>query len=49
VQTDLGGPENRAAAPTSAAEAAHVIAEAALLDSDGPSGTFFDARGPVDW
>lgn len=49
VQTDLGGPENRAAAPTPADEAAVVVARAALLDDDGPSGTFFDAAGPVAW
>lgn len=49
VQTDLGGPTNRAAAPTTADEAAPVIAEAALLDADGPSGTFFDAAGRIDW
>lgn len=49
VQTDLGGPDNRAAAPTTAEEAAQVIAEAALLDSSGPSGTFFDAAGQISW
>jgi NAD(P)-dependent dehydrogenase (short-subunit alcohol dehydrogenase family) len=49
VQTDLGGPDNRAAAPTPADEAAGVIAEAALLDPTGPSGTFFDAAGTVGW
>lgn len=49
VQTDLGGPANRAAAPTSAEEAAHVVAEAALLGPAGPTGTFFDAAGPVGW
>ncbi|GAA3548908.1 SDR family oxidoreductase [Nocardioides daeguensis] len=49
VQTDLGGPENRAAAPTPADEAADVVVRAALLDDDGPSGSFFDAAGPVPW
>ncbi len=49
VQTDLGGPENRAAAPTPADVAAVVVARAALLSDDGPSGTFFDAAGPVAW
>jgi NAD(P)-dependent dehydrogenase (short-subunit alcohol dehydrogenase family) len=49
VQTDLGGPDNRAAAPTSADEAALVIAEAALLDQTGPSGSFFDVAGPIGW
>ncbi|MFB9765925.1 SDR family NAD(P)-dependent oxidoreductase [Nocardioides kongjuensis] len=49
VQTDLGGPDNRAAAPTTADEAAEVVARAALLDESGPSGSFFDAAGPVPW
>lgn len=49
VQTDLGGPDNRAAAPTSADDAADVVVRAALLDDDGPSGSFFDATGPVPW
>ena len=49
VQTDLGGPDNRAAAPTTADEAAEVVARAALLDENGPSGSFFDAAGPVPW
>lgn len=49
VQTDLGGPENRAAAPTPADEAADVVVRAALLDDAGPSGSFFDAAGPVPW
>ena len=49
VQTDLGGPDNRAAAPITADEAAHVIATAALLDSEGPSGKFFSAAGEINW
>ncbi|WP_445150995.1 SDR family NAD(P)-dependent oxidoreductase [Baekduia sp. Peel2402] len=49
VQTDLGGPHNRAAAPTTPADAAHVVVDLALLDSDGPTGGFFDADGPVRW
>lgn len=49
VQTDLGGPDNRAAAPTPADEAAQVVAKAALLGTDGPTGTFFDAAGPIGW
>ncbi|WP_436701968.1 SDR family NAD(P)-dependent oxidoreductase [Nocardioides sp. BYT-33-1] len=49
VQTDLGGAENRAAAPTPAEEAADVVVRAALLDDSGPSGRFFDAEGPVPW
>ena len=49
VQTDLGGPDNRAAAPTAAADAAEVVVAAALLDGSGPTGTFFDAGGTVAW
>ncbi|RNL64309.1 SDR family NAD(P)-dependent oxidoreductase [Nocardioides marmoriginsengisoli] len=49
VQTDLGGPDNRAAAPTTALAAAEVVVAAALLDEAGPSGSFFDAAGPVAW
>lgn len=49
VQTDLGGPDNRAAAPSTPDKAAQVIAAAALLDSTGPTGTFFDAAGRIDW
>jgi NAD(P)-dependent dehydrogenase (short-subunit alcohol dehydrogenase family) len=49
VQTDLGGQDNRAAAPTTATEAAEVVAKAALLDAAGPSGAFFDVAGPIAW
>jgi NAD(P)-dependent dehydrogenase (short-subunit alcohol dehydrogenase family) len=49
VQTDLGGPQNRAAAPTPADEAACVVADLALVGADGPTGGFFDAAGPVRW
>lgn len=49
VKTDLGGPENRAAAPTPADEGARVIAEAALLDAAGPTGAFFDVAGRIGW
>lgn len=49
VQTDLGGPANRAAAPTTAQEAAPVVARMALLGPDGTSGTFVDAAGPLPW
>ena len=49
VQTDLGGPDNRAAAPTSPEEAAPVVARMALLGPDGPSGTFVDRAGPLPW
>lgn len=49
VQTDLGGPHNRAAAPTTADAAARIVADLALIDPDGPTGGFFDAAGPVRW
>jgi NAD(P)-dependent dehydrogenase (short-subunit alcohol dehydrogenase family) len=49
VQTDLGGPQNRAAAPTTAGDAAQVVADLALIGADGPTGGFFDAAGPVRW
>ena len=49
VQTDLGGPANRAAAPLTAAAAARVVTEMARLPADGPSGCFVDAQGPVPW
>lgn len=49
VQTDLGGPQNRAAAPTPADDAARIVADMALIDEDGPTGGFFDAAGSVRW
>ncbi|WP_233528579.1 SDR family oxidoreductase [Antrihabitans stalagmiti] len=49
VRTDLGGAANRAAAPTDAADAAEIVADMALLGSDGPSGQFFDRMGSVAW
>jgi NAD(P)-dependent dehydrogenase (short-subunit alcohol dehydrogenase family) len=49
VRTDLGGPENRAAAPTAPEDAARVVAGLALIGADGPTGGFFDAAGPVRW
>jgi NAD(P)-dependent dehydrogenase (short-subunit alcohol dehydrogenase family) len=49
VQTDLGGPESRAAAPTPAAEAAEVVSTLSLLEADGPTGTFVDRDGTVAW
>jgi NAD(P)-dependent dehydrogenase (short-subunit alcohol dehydrogenase family) len=49
VQTDLGGPDNKAAAPTPPAEAAQIVSELALLGADGPTGGFFDHTGPVRW
>ncbi len=49
VQTDLGGPDNRAAAPTPAIEAARTVVEMALIPADGPTGTFVDLDGPIPW
>jgi NAD(P)-dependent dehydrogenase (short-subunit alcohol dehydrogenase family) len=49
VQTDLGGPDNRAAAPLTAEEAAPVIVRMASIPDDGPSGQFVDRDGPVAW
>jgi NAD(P)-dependent dehydrogenase (short-subunit alcohol dehydrogenase family) len=49
VQTDLGGPDNKAAAPTPPDEAARIVADMALIADDGPTGGFFDASGPARW
>jgi NAD(P)-dependent dehydrogenase (short-subunit alcohol dehydrogenase family) len=49
VQTDLGGPENRAAAPTTADEAARIVVEMASIRADGPTGAFVDRAGVVAW
>jgi NAD(P)-dependent dehydrogenase (short-subunit alcohol dehydrogenase family) len=49
VQTDLGGPENRAAAPTTADDAAQIVVDMALVPDDGPTGGFVDAEGAVAW
>ena len=49
VRTDLGGPENRAAAPTPADDAARIVVEMALIPDDGPTGRFVDADGSVPW
>jgi NAD(P)-dependent dehydrogenase (short-subunit alcohol dehydrogenase family) len=49
VQTDLGGPENRAAAPTAADDAAQIVVDMALVSDDGPTGRFVDAAGTVAW
>jgi NAD(P)-dependent dehydrogenase (short-subunit alcohol dehydrogenase family) len=49
VQTDLGGPENRAAAPTTADEAAQIVVEMASIPDDGPTGQFVDRQGTVAW
>jgi NAD(P)-dependent dehydrogenase (short-subunit alcohol dehydrogenase family) len=49
VQTDLGGPANRAAAPLQADDAARIAVTMALLPDDGPTGHFVDRNGPVPW
>ena len=49
VQTDLGGSENRAAAPTTADEAAEVVFDMASIADDGPTGGFVDREGTVAW
>jgi NAD(P)-dependent dehydrogenase (short-subunit alcohol dehydrogenase family) len=49
VQTDLGGPDNRAAAPLTATEAARIVVAAATPAADAPTGTFLSAAGPVAW
>lgn len=49
IQTDLGGPDNRAAAPMTADEGARIVIEMACLADDGPTGRFVDRDGPVAW
>lgn len=49
LQTDLGGPDNRAAAPMTADEGARIVVEVATAASDGPSGQFLDRDGRVPW
>ena len=49
VQTDLGGPDNRAAAPLSADEAARLVVAMATLADEEPSGQFVSAAGTVAW
>jgi NAD(P)-dependent dehydrogenase (short-subunit alcohol dehydrogenase family) len=49
VQTDLGGPDNRAAAPLRADDAARIAVTMACLSDDGPSGQFVDRNGTVAW
>jgi NAD(P)-dependent dehydrogenase (short-subunit alcohol dehydrogenase family) len=49
LQTDLGGPDNRAAAPMTADEGAQIAVEMATLPADGPSGRFVDRNGAVAW
>lgn len=49
VQTDLGGPENKAAAPMTTDEGAAVVTRMALIGADGPTGGFFGRDGQVPW
>ena len=49
LQTGLGGPDNRAAAPTTAAAGAEIVVAMACLPDDGPMGSFVDRDGPVAW
>lgn len=49
VQTDLGGDDNRAAAPLTADEAAATVVDVIRTAHDRPSGSFVDAAGPVRW
>ena len=49
LQTDLGGPANRTAAPTTAREGAQIVVATACTPDDGPSGQFVDRGGLVAW
>lgn len=49
AQTDLGGAENRAAAPLRAGEAAQIVVAMARLADDEPSGQFVSSAGTVAW
>jgi NAD(P)-dependent dehydrogenase (short-subunit alcohol dehydrogenase family) len=49
LQTDLGGPDNRAAAPMTADEGARIVVEMATVPAEGPSGVFVDRDGAVPW
>jgi NAD(P)-dependent dehydrogenase (short-subunit alcohol dehydrogenase family) len=49
LKTDLGGADNRAAAPMSADEGARIVVEMACVAADGPSGQFVDRDGVVAW
>lgn len=49
VQTDLGGPDNRAAAPLTADQAARTVVNVIHSDDDRASGRFVDADGTVRW
>jgi hypothetical protein len=49
IQTDLGGPDNRAAAPLTAEETAPIVVKMATIPDEGPSGQFVDRDGVVPW
>ena len=49
LKTDLGGPDNRAAAPMTADEGAQIVVAMACVPTDGPSGRFVDRDGVVPW
>ena len=49
LQTDLGGPANRQAAPMTAAEGAEIVVEVATAPAASPTGTFRDRAGAVAW
>ena len=40
---------NNHTGPQHPAEGAKVVVRAATLPADGPTGSFFDANGPVGW
>jgi len=49
LQTDLGGADNRAAAPLTAAQGAEIVVELATTAGGGQTGRFVDRSGPVAW
>jgi len=49
LQTDLGGADNRAAAPLTAAEGAEIVVALATGPAGGQTGRFVDRNGPVAW
>lgn len=49
VKTDLGGPDNKSAAPMTPDEGSTIVTRLALIDAEGPTGGFFDNAGPVRW
>jgi len=49
LQTDLGGADNRAAAPLTAAQGAEIVVALATTAGGGQTGRFVDRNGPVPW